>query len=243
MPAPTHAMARLTRLAIEHQLHLLAHRAAAGVAVLADATDRADYLGFLGQVARELGVAVHAYVLLPDRVQLLLTPPAAPLLPQLMQRVGRRFSAHFNARYQRQGSPWAGRYRVTVLQPERYLLDAMRLLESAPVRAGLIAEAAEWPASSAAHHCGLWPDPLVTEHPGYWVLGNTPFEREARYRSLLAMALPAATVTQIEAATHGGWVMGDDAFVERLGKGRARRLQQQPKGRPAARQAHLSDPI
>lgn len=225
-------MARLARLAIDHQLHLLLHQGVPGSGVLAQAEDRRDYLASLQVLARELGIAVHAYVLLPERVQILLTPPVGGLLPVLMQRLGRRFSAGFNARHARQGSPWAGRYRVTVLQAERYLLDAMRLLEAAPVRAGLVGLASDWPASSAAHHGGLGSDPLVSEHPGFWVLGNTPFEREARYRALLAMPLPPATVALLEEATSTGWALGDTDFIATLSKAQARRLQRKPRGRP-----------
>ena len=225
-------MARLARLAIDHQLHLLLHQGLPSHPVLGQAEDRRDYQASLQLLARELGIAVHAYVLLPERVQLLLTPPEGRLLPVLMQRLGRRYSSGFNARHGRQGSPWAGRYRVTVLQPERYLLDAMRLLEAAPVRAGLVATASDWPASSAAHHGGLRQDPLVSEHPGFWVLGNTPFEREARYRELLAMPLPPGTVRLLDEATFTGWVLGDADFLAALSKGQARRLQRKPRGRP-----------
>jgi putative transposase len=225
-------MARLARLAIDQQLHLLLHQGVPGSGVLALAEDRRDYLASLHVLARELGVAVHAYVLLPERVQILLTPPMGTVLPVLMQRLGRRFSAGFNARHARQGSPWAGRYRVTVLQAERYLLDAMRLLEAAPVRGGLVALASDWTASSAAHHSGLRSDPLVSEHPGFWVLGNTPFEREARYRDLLAMPLPMATVDLLDGATSTGWALGDADFIAMLSKAQARRLQRKPRGRP-----------
>jgi putative transposase len=234
-------MARLARLAIDRQLHLLLHQGVPGEPVLGQAQDRLDYLATLQVLARELGVAVHAYVLLPERVQLLLTPPEGRLLPMLMQRLGRRFSGGFNARHGRRGSPWAGRYRVTVLQAEPYLLDAMRLLEAAPVRAGLVATASDWPASSAAHHGGLRHDPLVSEHPGFWVLGNTPFEREARYRELLALPLPPATVSLLEEASAGGWALGDADFLATLSKGQARRLQRKPRGRP--RRASATDSL
>jgi putative transposase len=233
-------MARLARLAIDHQLHLLLHQGVSGSNVLGQAEDRREYLASLHRLTRELGIAVHAYVLLPERVQILLTPPEGSLLPVLMQRLGRRFSAGFNARHARQGSPWAGRYRVTIVQAERYLLDAMRLLEAAPVRAGLVALASDWPASSAAHHGGLRSDPLVSEHPGFWVLGNTPFEREARYRALLAMPLPLATVDLLDEATSTGWALGDADFIAALSRVQARRLQRKPRGRPRQAPSDLS---
>ena len=67
----------------------------------------------------------------------------------------------------------------------RYLIAVMRYLELNPVRAGLAAEAAKYPWSSCAHHVGIAPDLLITDHAVYWALGNTPFERQAQYRQAL----------------------------------------------------------
>ncbi len=233
-------MARLPRLAIAGGLHHLLHRAPPGQLISLGDDDRRDFVDALLTVSREARVAIHAYVVLPDRVQLLLTPERAPALSTMMQRLGRRYVGAFNARHGRHGSPWAGRYRCTVLQPQPHLVDAMRLIESAPVAAGLVERADQWLASSAAHHFGRRVDPLVSDHPGYWRLGNTPFEREAHYRRLCEEVLPAATAAAIEQATMGGWALGDAAFLAELGSQRARRLQPMPRGRRA--DTHHSDP-
>ncbi len=171
--------------------------------------------------------------MLPDRVQLLLTPREAAALPLMMQRIGRRFVGAYNRRHAGSGSPWSGRYGTAVLQPTAYLVAAMRHVEAAPVIAGLVAQPAEWPASSAAHHLGLRTDPIVTDHAGFWALGNTPFEREAAYRLLGERPLPGALQQAIEDATSQGWALGDDAFIAALTAMQARRLLPQRRGRPA----------
>jgi putative transposase len=237
-------MARLARLALDGQLHHLVHRAPPGGAISLVDADRADLLDALLTVSREARVAIHAYVVLGDRLQLLLTPERGADLVTMMQRLGRRYVGAFNARHARSGSPWHGRYRSTVLQAERYLIDAMRQLEAAPVVAGLVEQADLWPASSAAHHFGRRVDPLVTDHPGYWQLGNTPFEREAAYRHLSDSPVAAASSTAIQHATERGWALGDTAFLEALGKQQARRLQPNARGRrPHKPPVHESDPI
>lgn len=237
-------MARLARLAIDQQLHHLVHRAAPGAAVWFDEVDRAAFTDALLTVSRELGVAIHAHVLLPDRMHLLLTPRRGADISTLMQRLGRRYVGALNVRHGRTGSPWAGRYRSTVLQAEPWLIHAMRLVETSPVLAGLASRADEWSASSAAHHFGRRIDPLVSEHPLYWSLGNTPFEREAVYRGLCEQPLPVSVSTAIRQATDGGWALGEAAFLAALGKQQARRLLPQKRGRPStvASDPH-SDPI
>ena len=224
-------MARLPRLVIDRQLHHLVHRAPAGGDVSLVEEDRADFLSALLTVSREAAVAVHAYVMLPDRVHLLCTPERGGELPRMMQRLGRRYVGAFNARHGRTGTPWAGRFRTTVLQAERYLVDAMRLIEAAPVVAGLVDRPDQWVASSAAHHFGRRVDPLVSDHPQFWQLGNTPFEREAIYRRLCEGPVPAASSTAIQQATERGWALGDATFLEELARQQARRLQPQRRGR------------
>lgn len=233
-------MARLPRLAIDGALHHLVHRAAPGAQISLVDDDRLDFVDALRTVSCDARVAVHAYVVMGDRVHLLVTPARGALLATMMQRLGRRYVGAFNARHGLNGSPWAGRYRCTVLQAEAYLVDTMRLIETLPVGAGLVERADQWAASSAAHHCGRRSDPLVSEHPAFWSLGNTPFEREARYRQLCEHALPMATASAILRATDGGWALGDAGFMAELAQSQARRLQPQLRGRRAANEH--SDP-
>lgn len=225
-------MARLPRLAIDQQLHHVVHRARAGAVIAHDELDRAQLLDALLVVTRELAVAVHAYVVLPDRLQLLLTPRQGKDLSLAMQRLGRRHVGALNARHGEAGSPWDGRYRCAVLQASAWVVDAMRLVDLAPVNAGLVDHPAEWAASSAAHHLGRRTDPLVTDHPAYWQIGNTPFEREARFQQLCTTPLEARRAQAIAAATDGGWALGDEAFIEALARGQARRLLPGRRGRP-----------
>ena len=64
-------------------------------------------------------VALHAYALLDDAVQLLLRPPSDAALSRMMQALGRRYVAAFNRRHGRSGTLWDGRFRAGVVQPGR----------------------------------------------------------------------------------------------------------------------------
>lgn len=237
-------MARLPRLAIDQQLHHLRHDAAAGRSIFADPADRRDLLDTLFEVSRAAGVAIHAYVLLPSRLQLLLTPEQGKDLAPMMQRLGRRFVGSLNRRHDRTGSPWAGRYRTAVLQASRHLLDAMNLLAWAPVAEGLAVRPEDWPASSYAHHAGLAFDRLITDHPVFWALGNTPFERESAFRRLCGSAPDEAVARAIVDATVKGWAIGDAGFIAELSGRQARRLLPARRGRPTrVALSNQSDPI
>jgi putative transposase len=225
-------MARLPRLVVVGHPHHVIQRGNNGQTTFLDQNDRRLYLDLLGEAATQHGVAVHAYVLVDNEAQLLLTPSTPEGLSRVMQALGRRYVAAFNRRHERTGTLWEGRFRAGLLESERYFLACMRYIESAPLRAGLAVDAADWPWSSAAHHLGVRRDPVVTDHPLYWALGNTPFERELVYRALLDQGLPAADLQSIGSAARNGWALGSHAFLSRLSNETERPLRPRPRGRP-----------
>jgi len=127
---------------------------------------------------------------------------------------------------------WEGRFRCSVLEPARYLLACMTELEVKPIRQGLVHEAPRFEWSSAAHHYGLRVDPLIVEHSLFWSLGNTPFEREAAYRTLMEHALTCEENKSIEEQTLKGWALGSELFLKGHTQKTKRRLSPLPRGRP-----------
>jgi putative transposase len=226
-------MARLPRLALADHLHLVVQQGHNGRAVFLTDADRQDFLTMLNDAARAQPVAIHAYVLLDTEVRLLATPSQDDSLGRLMQALGRRYVSAYNRRHGRTGTLWNGRFRSCVLQASAWLLPATVVLESLPVRAGLAAQAADWPWSSARHHVGRERSALVTEHPAYWQIGNTPFERELAHANLLMEGAPAAHLETLDAAVRSAKVCGDMAFRGEVAQRLARPLQPRRRGRPA----------
>jgi putative transposase len=165
-------------------------------------------------------------------VLLLATPAETASLARFMQGLGRRYVKAFNHRHGRSGALWEGRYRTTVVDPASHLLACIRLVEQAPMRAGLAMRTGDWPWSSAAHHAGQKADPIVTEHTAYWQLGNTPFEREARYARESAVLLTDQETERLLAAARHGWPIGSDVFLQALRRTTDRPVQPRPRGRP-----------
>lgn len=225
-------MARLPRLSVGGLPHLVLQAGHNGQAVFLDAVDRAAYRSALKSAAAETGVRVHAYSLDSGRVLLLVTPAQAQGLSRMMQRVGRVYTAAFNRRHLRSGTIWAGRFRATVIDPDSGLVDAMRHVEAEAARAD---DAAAPPAeriSSLAHHLGLENDAIVSDHPLFWALGNTPFERHAAYRALVNQPLPAERRLRFDDAVQKGWAVGPEAFLDRLSGTGVRRVRPLAPGRP-----------
>lgn len=225
-------MARLPRLVVPHQPHHILQSGNDRQSIFRDADDHLAFLAWLREAARQFKVAIHAYVLLPDRFQLLASPSDSAGLGRVMQWVGRHYVPYFNAKYQRSGTLWQGRYKATVLESDRYFLVCSRYIELGAVRANMAGAPEEYPWSSYAHHVGAKADPLITDHSAYWALGNTPFDREAAYKALMHEGLSAEQTQALDVALKKGWPLGSDDFKTRLGRQTGRRVLPAKPGRP-----------
>jgi putative transposase len=89
--------------------------------------------------------------------------------------------------------------------------------------------------SSAPGRTGGRRDPAVVDPPEYWQLGNTPFERESRYRQLLAEPIGDVQARSLQAALRAGRAFGSAHFLGALAEQTARPLTPRPRGRPRLR--------
>jgi putative transposase len=233
-------MARLPRLVVPHHPHHIIQAGIDRLTVFREADDYSVFLKWLRDAARQFKVAVHAYVLLPDQVQILATPSDQAGLAKMMQWLGRHYVPFFNAKYQRAGTLWEGRFRATLIEAERYFLLCSEYIELAPVRGGLAAAPGDYLWSSHLHHIGLKPDPLITDHRIYWALGNTPFDREASYKALTEQGLDRGQQDLLDAATRRGWPLGSETFKQSLAKQVARPVIPGKRGRPPKKPAALT---
>lgn len=231
-------MARLPRLALAGEAHLVVLRGHGSGPVFEDDADRHAFLAALREAAAQHPTAVEAYVLADDHVHLLLRPARAEHLSAVVQGLGRRYVAAFNRRHGRSGTLWAGRFRAAPLQPGAWVLRAMLFIDGHTARAGrepVPGQGAVF--SSAAHHLGQRRDPLVADGAAWWSLGNTPFEREAAYRARLDEGLADAELKRLAEASHKGWPLGEPAWIAALGQQTDRPLAPRPRGRPPRRTA------
>ena len=192
-------------------------------------------LRLLAEYAEREKVAIHSYVLMSNHFHLLATPETARGLPAMMQGVGRRYVRYFNKRHQRSGTLWEGRYRAAPIETERYLLACTAYIDLNPVRAGMVARAADYRWSSHRHYIGQGPDKLVKPHALYWALGNTPFAREAAYADLVNQGISADQQRALTESTLKGWALGGEGFLGHLRKITPRRLIKIRAGRPRSK--------
>ena len=233
-------MARLRRLVAPGFPHHVIQRGNNRQQIFLDSSDCERFLTTLQEAAQKFALAIHAYVLMPNHVHLLVTPADDQRLSLVMQGVGRAYVRWFNARHGRTGTLWEGRYRSAVVESERYLLACMRYVEMNPVRAGIVEIPSQYRWSSHGHHIGKRIDPLISEHELFWDLGNTPFDRQAAYSRLFETALAQDELNGIRAATQSGWALGGRPFADELGRLQDRRASPKRPGRPRKLDSELS---
>jgi putative transposase len=185
---------------------------------------------WLRQFAQAEGVRLHGWSITPQALLLLGTPADRPSISRLMQSIGRHLSAHLKC-----GGVFVGRYRNTVLEPGQWVLPALVWLETSPVYGGFAPIALSWRWSSAAQHCGQTDAhrAFVQDHHDYWSCGNTPFDRQAKYRMMLSAGLDPLQKQEIESAIKGQWALGLATFAQSLENVASRRATPKQRGRPS----------
>lgn len=225
-------MARLPRLIVPHQPHHVIQTGNNEQTVFHDDDDCLAFLGWLRAAAKTWKVQIHAYVLMPNHLHLLVTPTDEDGLGQMMQWIGRYYVPYFNQKYSRSGTLWNGRYKTSLIDADAYFMLCSRYIESNPVRSGLVSRHEDYRWSSYCHHAGIRPDGLIIDHPKFWALGNTPFEREAAYVALFERVITSDEIASISKALLKGWPLGSEQFKTALQSKVKRRVLPAKRGRP-----------
>lgn len=182
-------MTRTARLVIPGQvMHVLARGHHRQTIFLVEA-DYRQYLSWVREAAKEFSCAIHAFALMPDHTHLLLTPQHNYSLAKLMQSLGRRYSQYFNRMHSSSGTIWEGRFCSSLIDPD-YVLRVQRYIELNPVRAGLETRPEDCRNTSYQTHVGGKAEPWLIDHPSFWGLGNTPFERQMAWANFVKEGAP-----------------------------------------------------
>lgn len=224
-------MARLARLAIEHQLHYVGQKGHNGSPVMLDAADVQTFLQHLRMEVFAKPVQLHAFALEPSGYHLLVTPSAPGALSALVQGLGRRYGPYFNRRYQRSGGLWAGRFKTTVLAPS-VELEVMLWMAKKAQDTALVMGLPTSAVGSAAHYQGQTIERCISPSSLWWQMGNTPFARETAFTLAFGQGLGETRSKALGQALGREWVLGDPPFVGTLNALTQRRVEKAKPGRP-----------
>ena len=194
--------------------------------------DYTSYLHWLGEALSDTDCQLHAYAMMTNHVQLLLTPKKAEAVPRLIMSLGRRYVQYINRTYKRTGTLWDSRYKSSVIQADTYLLTCQRYIELNPVRAAMVDDPAHYRWTSYRHNALGAADSRITPHVLYQALGLTDKSRQTAYRALFRAQLDVAAIDDIRLALNQNQPLGNSRFYARIEKATGVRREARQRGRP-----------
>ena len=248
-------MPRQARLDAPGTLHHVILRGIERGTIVADAEDRAAFLGRLGDVATATGTTLYAWALLPNHAHLLLRSGPAGL-PQVMRRLLTGYAQAYNRRHRRVGHLFQHRYKSIVVAEDPYFRELVRYIHLHPLRARLVPDLPHLDRYPWCGHAGIqrrqhppWQDRAAVRS---W-FGRTERVALQAYRAFLQEGIPQGRRPELVGGglvrSLGGWaevrairqradrvladerILGSGPFVERmLAAGDARQQTQHARG-------------
>ncbi len=121
-------MPRLPRIHIDEGLYFITSHGEHARELFKDNTDRFEYLDLVGRYKVQYRFKVFAYVLMATFVHLLIEIGRGATLSDIMHDINSSYTKYYNGRYNRRGHLFRGRYRATIVEKERHLLDLTRYI-------------------------------------------------------------------------------------------------------------------
>jgi putative transposase len=217
-------MPRPPRLEFANAVYHVTSRGVRRSAIFRDDNDRASLLAISALAFDEGNAQAFAYCLMGNHYHFVLQTRQANL-SALMHRINSVYSAAFNRRHGLGGTVFEARFKAIHVDRDRHLLEACRYVDLNPVRAGLIASAADWAWSSHAAHTGRRPSPrwlATAELHGLLMDTSSATETSAAQQRYAEWVEAGRAVDLWKQSLFGGRFLGDAGFAERVKRDAAR---------------------
>ncbi len=116
--------------------------------VFRENVDFERYLQILLHYKKKYNFKLYAYCIMPNHIHLIVEVKEVNDLAKIMQGVALTYTLWFNKKYAKVGHLWQGRFKSTVIQKDRYLINCLNYIEYNPLRANLISSPLDYMWSS-----------------------------------------------------------------------------------------------
>jgi len=222
-------MPRTARVIVPHCPHHVVQRGHNRNAVFITDDDYEYYLSTLIEWKYELQVRVYAFCLMTNHVHLVLDPgERVDSIGLLMKRLAGRQTRYVNKKEGRTGSLWDGRYKVSAIDTESYLMRCCRYVELNPVKARMVASAEDYRWSSYQVKIGRGGFDWVDFDQCYLGLGNSAHS----YQAFVESGVPSDEQAFIQTTLNRNQLTGDQRFVDEIERRIGIRVEARQPGRP-----------
>ncbi len=115
--------------------------------IFRDNRDKEKFLEYLGIASERFSIIIHTYCLMDNHYHLLIETPEANL-SVAMQWINVSYAGYFNAKRNRSGHLFQGRFKSILVDADEYLKHVSRYIHLNPVRAKIVAKPLEYRWSS-----------------------------------------------------------------------------------------------
>ena len=215
-------MARLARVVVPDCPHHVLQRGNRKENVFGDDSDRLVYLRLMRDACELHRVFLWAYTLMDNHVHHIAVPAREDSLGRAIKETHGEYTSYLNTKYGLVGHAWQGRFKSFPME-ESHCWNAIRYVERNPVRAGMVERAEHYVWSSAAAHCGLREDMLLS--------GDCPVVREIKnWSEWLRLENAEGVDDVIRLHTRTGRPLGSKGFIGGIEEQKGRKLLPQKRG-------------
>lgn len=222
-------MGRPHRIIVPNYPHHIVQRGHNRNAVFAENSDYEYYLNALLQFKELYGVKVYSWCLMSNHVHLILDPGDDPeSISHLMKRLSGRQTRRMNRLNNRSGSLWEGRFKLSPIGSDEYLMQCCRYVELNPVKADIVKNPEDYWWSSFRAKVGLEHSALLDIDTFYRGLKQPRIS----YKEFVISGSPEAEATFIRNQVARNQLTGSDAFIEEIAQRCGIRIESRAPGRP-----------
>jgi REP element-mobilizing transposase RayT len=196
-------------------------------AVFIEPSDRAMLDDLVAETLERFDARAHAYCWMTNHMHLALQVADAPLGP-IVRRIAGVYARRIQRRLPTTGHLFERRYRSVLVDADAHLLRLVRYIHLNPLRAGLVADPADYPWSGHRAYLGLASVPWLTTEFTLRLLGTNRNSARRAYSRLISAGGDPDDSAQFSRGMPGDTrVLGDDGFLARVS---ATRKRPPPKG-------------
>ena len=206
-------MARPLRIELAGGLYHVTSRGDRQEEIFIDDDDRLLWLEVFGSVCKRFNWVCHAWCQMTNHYHIVVETVEGNL-SQGMRQLNGVYTQRFNRMHNRVGHVFQGRYKAIIVEKDAYLMELMRYVVLNPVRAGMVADAADWPWSSYNATVGTANRPKWLQPD--WVLGQFGRSRGKASAGYMNFVREGIGLPGLWESLRGQIYLGSDMFIERM---------------------------
>ena len=146
-------MARPLRILYPGAFYHITSRGNEQKALFKSKRDREKFIEYLESATERYDAVIHAYCLMDNHYHILLETPSGNL-SKIMAHINGAYTNYFNAKRERSGHLFQGRYKAILVEADEYAKELSRYIHLNPVRANIVEHPEEYEWSGYGYFTG-----------------------------------------------------------------------------------------